>query len=513
MAPVLGGIAPMLIPSTTSAASQGAGVGSLESTADVNVEARREHARSGPIADLISNCGSPDTALRFMSQEPLIDEFIGEWSKPHLEAVLGTLKHIATGSVDKMRKKLREAVAHYREEHPNQPAIDSDAAAMSSSNEDPLAAPQPTGRRKLPARAAKKAAAAVGASASAPSPVAVARKKARDPSPDPSESSDPSTDSDDSFRIARASSKALQELAKSKPISSSPSPRRSKRVDREQSPPSRPSRPPIVKNKSRHVEAALMSDEDFASDPSSDSNDSEDDEFDIDADRLVDPSAYSRREQTSRRAQREMEHEQMERVGHGRSMARGFIANALRNSGYRTLLQVFKNDVTIKDHRTRREILVLCRSIDALREGNASKAMEIIVRRLAGLHTADSTGNWKIADAFEESTENASFVPEHLMHAALKRVVQRQAVEKAAAPTRSYGSSSARGSFDREGHGGTGSYRGAGAGASSYNRASSYKKTNKDDRDNRDNNTNQSSGASSSSRQFNGGKAKGSDRK
>ena len=54
------------------------------------------------------------------------------------------------------------------------------------------------------------------------------------------------------------------------------------------------------------------------------------------------------------------------------------------------------HDVAIKDARTRREILVLCRCIDEMRKRRHDRAMEVLCRRLAGLHTADVTGNWKM---------------------------------------------------------------------------------------------------------------------
>jgi hypothetical protein len=57
---------------------------------------------------------------------------------------------------------------------------------------------------------------------------------------------------------------------------------------------------------------------------------------------------------------------------------------------------VFTNEVLVESKRIRIEIIALARVIDACRGGEVEFVMELAVRRLAGVHTAEPTGSWAI---------------------------------------------------------------------------------------------------------------------
>jgi hypothetical protein len=113
-------------------------------------------------------------------------------------------------------------------------------------------------------------------------------------------------------------------------------------------------------------------------------------------------------------------------------MAPGFIANALRTSGGQgSLTHVFTNEVLIESKRNRMEIIALARVIDACRSGEVELAMELAVRRLAGVHTAELTGSWAICAQYELDRTKQSFVPASLMTAAIKDVLRLETLTKA----------------------------------------------------------------------------------
>lgn len=111
-----------------------------------------------------------------------------------------------------------------------------------------------------------------------------------------------------------------------------------------------------------------------------------------------------------------------------------FIENALRAhggaTGSATLVRVYKDDLDITTKRNRMEILAWCRCIDAMRLGHFEVALEIAVRRLAGVHTAELSGTWEAAAVFELDTSKQSFVPAAALKAALKTVTRSQALKK-----------------------------------------------------------------------------------
>lgn len=123
--------------------------------------------------------------------------------------------------------------------------------------------------------------------------------------------------------------------------------------------------------------------------------------------------------------------EDMESSGHTSYMAKQYITNVLRSSGGTSVHRAFKEDVKFKSERNRRECLALARIIDAALRNDLKQLLELAVRRLAGVHTADtSDNNWDACDAIEQVMERQSFVPTKFLQRALKTVVQLQALQK-----------------------------------------------------------------------------------
>jgi hypothetical protein len=145
---------------------------------------------------------------------------------------------------------------------------------------------------------------------------------------------------------------------------------------------------------------------------------------------------------------------------------------------------VYSHDVTIKTPRNKNEMLAWAEIIDLLRlmerDWKVSQALELACRRLAGVHTADQTGNWQVADVLEQRLENQSFVPAAFMQRALKTVLRQQAVHKSSRDSGASGGGAAGRDYSASAsaHKGKGKSHkpssGAGAGA-----ASSHKKESK----------------------------------
>jgi hypothetical protein len=124
--------------------------------------------------------------------------------------------------------------------------------------------------------------------------------------------------------------------------------------------------------------------------------------------------------------------------------AREFIASALLGRGGRgTLLKVYQEDVDITHTRNENEILAWCRVIDAMRLGQHEVALELAVRRLAGVHSAELSGTWKVSDVFELDTRKTSFVPPGVLKHAIKTVNRAEKLKKLGEKSSSSGSSAA----------------------------------------------------------------------
>lgn len=114
--------------------------------------------------------------------------------------------------------------------------------------------------------------------------------------------------------------------------------------------------------------------------------------------------------------------DELEEQGLARPMAGGFLDNIYVSTGRTThrILPTFK-EVEWKNIRNEREALTLARVIDILRrDHDVDEAIEVLCRRLAGVQSADQSGDWRLADALELKMEKQSFVPEHFLARAIK---------------------------------------------------------------------------------------------
>ncbi len=176
------------------------------------------------------------------------------------------------------------------------------------------------------------------------------------------------------------------------------------------------------------------SDEDAGDEPPASGQDSADDASDDAADfDPRDPVGLLRqaaRSGTARLRRGDLA-DDMESCGRPDYMAKEYIMNVLRSSGGTSVLRVFRDDVSFASERNRRECLALARIVDAALHGDVKQVLELAVRRLAGVHTADSSnGNWSACDAIEQVMSRQSFLPTHVLQRTLKTVVQMNALQQ-----------------------------------------------------------------------------------
>lgn len=127
--------------------------------------------------------------------------------------------------------------------------------------------------------------------------------------------------------------------------------------------------------------------------------------------------------------------DEMDAAGLDRPFARAFLANVLRGSGGKSVAQVFRYDVDFaKDERSKNECWALARIADALLARDWEQALELTCRRLAGVHTASTSGNWAVCDALEMNHGRQSFVPGRVLQQALKSVVRIEALHRSTKP-------------------------------------------------------------------------------
>jgi hypothetical protein len=82
------------------------------------------------------------------------------------------------------------------------------------------------------------------------------------------------------------------------------------------------------------------------------------------------------------------------------------------------------DDTKIQSFRNRKELSVLALAIDRLvSEGIpvTSTGLETLVRRFVGVHTADGTGNWDIADVMDYDSRNTTLLPPSAVSWAVKQ--------------------------------------------------------------------------------------------
>lgn len=207
--------------------------------------------------------------------------------------------------------------------------------------------------------------------------------------------------------------------------------------------PSKPARPAVSTSKQRAFTgshrrssrrlfadvSASSSSSSSASDSDSPSSSSDATGSDSDWSPPTPPSRHSKRAHRKHRSADVSE--EMESTGRAQPMAKEFIRNVLRNSGGTSVYRVFKYDVVFHSERNRRECLALSRILDAALAGDKQQLVELTVRRLAGVHTADSSdNNWDACDAIEQVMEKQSFVPTKFLQRTLRTVVQLQALQQ-----------------------------------------------------------------------------------
>lgn len=181
------------------------------------------------------------------------------------------------------------------------------------------------------------------------------------------------------------------------------------------------------KHKKKRARAVVATSSSSSSSSSSDSSSCSSSDSDSDSD-----SGF-----LSSRSRRRGIFDGMEKSGIAKPLAKKWLRNLFHAAGgsARSVLSVYKEH-EFKSTRSQREVHCLARVIDLLLSKNYDAALETIVRRLVGVETADSSGNWKLCDAFELITERQSFVPDVFLAHALKSVKRIEALEGAAAGSR-----------------------------------------------------------------------------
>ena len=112
-----------------------------------------------------------------------------------------------------------------------------------------------------------------------------------------------------------------------------------------------------------------------------------------------------------------------------------------------------------KQGRNRRECEAIAQAVDALLSKNKRLAVEILVRRLGGVHLADHTENWDACDALQCSSYGGSLFPRDELKRAMRDADRMNRFN--------------RGSKDRSGSGLGSGYRGRRARGGSSTAASS----------------------------------------
>ncbi len=77
-------------------------------------------------------------------------------------------------------------------------------------------------------------------------------------------------------------------------------------------------------------------------------------------------------------------------------------------------------DAEFKHERNRYECLQLAKSIDFLLRGNINEAIEVLVRRLVGVHSADASGDWNMCSALEYDSHRETLLSPSLLNRTLR---------------------------------------------------------------------------------------------
>lgn len=144
-------------------------------------------------------------------------------------------------------------------------------------------------------------------------------------------------------------------------------------------------------------------------------------------------------DESSRKHRRRKHKTAMEQNGLAKPLAGKFIRNALSSTNGRgSIVEVYK-EMEFKVVRNQRECESLARIIDLLRAKKRRRALEACVRRLVGVQSADTSGNWRLCDQFELVMDKQSFVPDEFLARALKNAQRLESLETGSAGRRERG--------------------------------------------------------------------------
>jgi hypothetical protein len=136
------------------------------------------------------------------------------------------------------------------------------------------------------------------------------------------------------------------------------------------------------------------------------------------------------------------------------------------------------NSQDFKAPRNKREVEVLAQALDQLLlEGvsmETSLGMEVLARRLAAVHLADQSKNWKIAEAIQLPTVASSLLPQAELNAVIRTAATMTRLDASLHPRRSttryYRGGGGYGGGGGGYGGGGGGYGGGGGGYRHFNR-------------------------------------------
>lgn len=131
-------------------------------------------------------------------------------------------------------------------------------------------------------------------------------------------------------------------------------------------------------------------------------------------------------------------------LGSVEGFAREFLSRALADDAA-TVYSVYKYNVKMVKERNVWECLALAKVIDALLRKDHRLALELACRRLAGVQTADKSGNWGYCAALELNHEEQSFVPPRILARIIKRESRMRALANSGTSAGSSGQGQSKG--------------------------------------------------------------------
>lgn len=107
---------------------------------------------------------------------------------------------------------------------------------------------------------------------------------------------------------------------------------------------------------------------------------------------------------------------------------------------------------------------MLARILDHLHAGNYEEAEELVIRRIVGLHTHETTSNWAVANLLEDHMKEQSYLTAGTWKRIIKTAGQIESMKKSSSkPSSNFHKK------DPKDDGSSGSYKGAGVGGKSSN--------------------------------------------